>query len=134
MMTVSTYKPFGTVITNAPNNVDFSTDAGFKFVSKNKEENMSDIINSAVGDFTERPLQIMIREIAKNFLIFTPIGWIILLFIIGRKYKGNLKKALKNINIALKDAVKSLCEDGKKDNNEQPEEKQETPSSEENPV
>ena len=61
-MSISTYKPFGTVITNAQTSVDFSTDAGFKFVSKPKDqEGMADIINSAVGDFTERPLQIMIR-------------------------------------------------------------------------
>lgn len=119
-MTISTYKPFGTVITNSQNAVDFSTDAGFKFVSKSKgQEDMAGIINSAVGDFTERPLQIMIREIAKNFLIFTPIGWIILLYIIGRKYKGNLNKTYKNINEAIKDAIKAICEEDKENDKPQ---------------
>ena len=111
-MTISTYKPFGTVITNSQNQVDFSKDAGFKIVSKTKDQEcMSDIISSAVGDFTERPLQIMIREIAKNFLIFTPIGWIVLLYIIARRYKGKLNYAFKNLKIAMQDTVKSLCEE-----------------------
>jgi hypothetical protein len=132
-MPTSTYKPFGSVITNSQGSVDFSADAGFKFVSENKpnknkyhndQEGMMDIFNSAVGDFTERPLQIMIREIAKNLLIFTPVGWIVLLFIIARRYKGKLSYAFKNMNGAICDAANSLLyqeveEDEEDDSNEE---------------
>ena len=80
--------PFGSM-TNMNNKIDISADLAIINRNKNKEAVM-DVLSSAVGDFTERPLQIIIREIAKNFLIFTPIGWIILLFIVGRKYRKNL--------------------------------------------
>lgn len=130
-MTPPTSNPFGSMTSSSAGKVDFSAKTTFSVnnnnfyktsnngggnssshkkpsntsSSKNQDEGMMDILNSAVGDFTERPLQIMIREIAKNFLIFTPIGWIILLFILGRKYKGNLNSAFKNINVALSDVI-----------------------------
>ncbi len=128
-MTPPTSNPFGSM-TASPGKVDFSANSGFKLNNNtnfynnskgntsgnasnhakknNDEEGIKDILNSAVGDFTERPLQIMIREIAKNFLIFTPIGWIILLVILGRKYKGNLNSVMKNINEGIVDVVNSF--------------------------
>lgn len=132
-MTPPTSNPFG-AMTASSGKVDFSANSGFKLngntnfynnsnSSKNKnsgshtnnnatknkqDEDIKDILNSAVGDFTERPLQIMIREIAKNFLIFTPIGWIILLVILGRKYKGNLSSVMKNINEGISDVANSF--------------------------
>ena len=105
-MTGTTYKPFGTITTGVSEKVDFSVNSGFQY--KPQEEGVRDIINSAVGDFTERPLQIMIREIAKNFLIFTPPGWIILMYIIGRKYKGKLNYAFANIKEAFADVISSM--------------------------
>ena len=112
-MTSSAYKPFGSVITGASGSVDFSANSGFKFnggavQTQTNQEDMKDILKSAVGDFTERPLQIMIREIAKNLLIFTPIGWIVLAVIIGRKYKGRLNYAYANIKDAFVDVINSL--------------------------
>ncbi len=106
-MTPSTYKPFGSMTVSSAGTVDFSVDSGFKYKPQ-EEEGIKDILNSAVGDFTERPLQIMIREIAKNFLIFTPIGWIILLYIVGRKYKGKLGDLYANLKVALQDVIVSL--------------------------
>ncbi|MBO6087057.1 hypothetical protein J6P92_01755 [bacterium] len=86
--------PFGSVTLNM-NKIDISADLEIINRNKNKDAVM-DVLSSAVGDFAERPLQIMIREIAKNFLIFTPVGWIILLFIIGRRYKSNISSAATN--------------------------------------
>lgn len=109
-MSNTTYKPFGTVISGTTEEtIDFSVDAGFKYKDKNAED-MRDIFNSAVGDFTERPLQIMIREIAKNFLIFTPIGWIVLLFIVCRKYKCKLNYLFANMKRATNDVMDSIFE------------------------
>ena len=118
-MTSSTYKPFGSVTTGGT--VDFSVNSGFTFnggTSQNKtfykgenpksQEDVKEIFKSAVGDFTERPLQIMIREIAKNLLIFTPIGWIILLVLICRTYKGQLKDAGGTLKEAFMEAIDSL--------------------------
>ena len=106
-MTGTTYKPFGSITTGYSEKVDFSVNSGFQYKPQ-EEEGIKDILNSAVGDFTERPLQIMIREIAKNFLIFTPIGWIILLYIVGRKYKGKLSDLYANLKVALQDVIVSL--------------------------
>lgn len=109
-MNHNSYPQFGSMLTPSAE-VDFSAKSGMDFYNKNfhnrnrkDNEGIAEIWGSAVGDFTERPLQIMIREIAKNFLIFTPIGWIILLFIVGRKYKSNLSYVFKN----MKDVVNSL--------------------------
>lgn len=109
-MTQSTYKPFGSITVSSSGTVDFTVNSGFQYKpqQQQQEEGVRDIINSAVGDFTERPLQIMIREIAKNFLIFTPPGWIILMYIIGRKYKGKLNYAFANIKEAFADVIVSL--------------------------
>lgn len=111
-MSGSSYKAFGSLTSNsnikpkASSKVDFSSKSNYNFVSQQQtaSEGMADILNSAVGDFTERPLEIMIREIAKNFLIFTPIGWIILLYMLGRKYRGKLS----NINGVFGDVINSL--------------------------
>ena len=102
----SSNNPFGTAMSSMPN-IDISADLAIINRNKNKEAVM-DVLSSAVGDFAERPLQIMIREIAKNFLIFTPIGWIILLFIIGRRYKSNLSNAAGKLNNVFDSAITSL--------------------------
>lgn len=123
-MTTSTYKPFGSVTSGK---VDFSADSGFVFKggvnqkqsenkNQNSQEDMKEIFKSAVGDFTERPLQIMIREIAKNILIFTPIGWIILLYIVFRRYKGKLSDIFANAKVAFADVIDSLGLQQKSDN------------------
>lgn len=108
-MTVAN-NPFGSM-TNINNKIDISADLAIINRNKNKEAVM-DVLSSAVGDFTERPLQIIIREIAKNFLIFTPIGWIILLFIVGRRYRKNLSSAATNaagkLNNVFDSAIASL--------------------------
>ena len=115
-MTTSTYKPFGSVTSGS---VDFSANSGFVFngglsqkqsekKNQNPQEDMKEILKSAVGDFTERPLQIMVREIAKNILIFTPIGWIIFLYIVCRKYKGKLSDVFANAKVAFSEVIDSL--------------------------
>ena len=116
-MTTPMYKPFGSMTSGS---VDFSTDSGFVFnggmsqiqtdnsKKDNSPENVKEIFKSAVGDFAERPLQIMIREIAKNILIFTPIGWIILMYIVCRKYKGKLSDVFANAKVAFADVIDSL--------------------------
>ena len=101
----ATNNPFGSATMSSK--MDISADLAFINKNKNKEA-VVDILNSAVGDFAERPLQIMIREIAKNFLIFTPIGWIILLFIIGRKYKSDLGNAAGKLNGVFDSALAAL--------------------------
>lgn len=101
----STNNPFGSATMSSK--IDISKDLAFINKHKN-QESVTDILSSAVGDFTERPLQIMIREIAKNFLIFTPIGWIILLFIIGRRYKSDLSSAAGKLNGVFDSALASL--------------------------
>lgn len=110
MNTAIANNPFGSM-TNMNNKIDISADIATINRNKNKEAVM-DVLNSAVGDFTERPLQIIIREIAKNFLIFTPIGWIILLFIVGRRYRKNLSSAATNaagkLNNVFDSAIASL--------------------------
>ena len=117
-MTSSTYKPFGSVTSGS---VDFSANSGFTFNggftqtqnqsqtdTLNSSEDVKEIFKSAVGDFSERPLQIMIREIAKSFIIFTPIGWIILMVLVARRYKGNFSLVFKNFADACKDVIASL--------------------------
>jgi len=111
-MANESYNPFGSVVASSTKHSELQIDYGISKVYKTqKTEDMMGILNSAVGDFTERPLQIMIREIAKNLLIFTPIGWVVLLVIIGRKYKGKFnyawskfwsKKPLKTIETKAK--------------------------------
>ena len=102
----ATNNPFGAAM-SCKSNMDISADVEMINRNKNKEV-MMDVLSSAVGDFTERPLQILIREVAKNFLIFTPIGWIILLFIIGRRYKSNLGNAAGKLNNVFDSAITSL--------------------------
>ncbi|MBQ3819520.1 hypothetical protein II810_03645 [bacterium] len=102
----STNNPFGSATAHL-NKIDLSAD--LELIKKNRESSsMKDILNSAVGDFTERPLQIMIREIVKNFLIFTPIGWVILLYIIGRKYGWKLNITFDNLSGLFNSAIASL--------------------------
>lgn len=107
-MTSNTAQPFGSLIQNNTSaTIDFSKNSGFKL--KNKEsDDIKTIFQSAVGDFTERPLQIMIREIAKNILIFTPIGWIIMFYMIGRKYKGKLNYSFANIKDTFVEVMASM--------------------------
>ena len=105
----STNNPFGSATGHAIPKVNFSAKPGSNSYNRNQDpEDMAGILSSAVGDFTERPLQIMIREIAKNFLIFTPIGWVILLFILGRKYKGKINFSFESFKNAFNAAISSL--------------------------
>lgn len=99
--------PFGSATGHCVQKVNFNTN--LTSISNNKkEEGVAEIFNSAVGDFTERPLQIILREIAKNFLIFTPIGWIILAILLGRKYKGKVNFSLENLTSAFNSVINSL--------------------------
>ena len=116
-MSNETFKSFGALTThsneksNPFGNTNINSNMNFiaKYNNKNNNtDDIKDIFNSAVGDFTERPLQIMIREIAKSFLIFTPIGWIILLFIIGRTYKNKLNHSYTKMSDVFRDAFSSL--------------------------
>lgn len=101
--------PFGSATGHAIQKVNFSKKLNYGQHHKNQDsEDMAEILSSAVGDFTERPLQIMIREIAKNFLIFTPIGWIILFYILARKYKGKVNISFDSISSAFNAAINSL--------------------------
>lgn len=105
----TTKNPFGSTTGHVIPKVNFSTNINTGLNdNRHDAEDMAEIFNSAVGDFTERPLQIMIREIAKNFLIFTPIGWIILLYILGRKYKGKINFKFENFSSAFNAAIASL--------------------------
>ena len=106
--TAHTKNPFGAATGHTVQKVNFSTNLNLGSRHKNQEEDMAAILNSAVGDFTERPLQIMIREIAKNFLIFTPIGWIILAVILGRKYKGKINFNFESLKDTFNSAIASL--------------------------